>query len=241
MKNKIKILARILFGGLILFGLFFKIGLDKIVESLAHLNLWALPLAIGFFVMFLWLSSLGSWVLLRAFSPLSFREFLPCYFPSWAIGLFLPETQRITGRKLGNKTSGIWLYSRDELLYFFCRAERPDFGVQNSPDQHHGNILSPYSNLHKRVGNTPGYGDLSLWPTRSERSYRGQFANCRMGFDLSFWSDYFYLASAQFTPQPIRTFRGTSRGQTFSIFFFTRSSIASCSSSGTSNTSSSWT
>lgn len=106
MKNKIKILARILFGGLILFGLFFKIGLDKIVESLAHLNLWALPLAVGFFVIFLGLSSLGSWVLLRAFSQLSFREFLPCYFPSWAIGLFLPG-------KLGEVSIVYYLKKRD--------------------------------------------------------------------------------------------------------------------------------
>ncbi len=106
MKNRIKILARILFGGLILFGLFFKIGLDKIVESLAHLNLWALPLAIGFFVMFLWLSSLGSWVLLRAFSQLSFREFLPCYLSSWALGLFLPG-------KLGEVSIVYYLKKRD--------------------------------------------------------------------------------------------------------------------------------
>lgn len=90
MKHRIKILARILFGALILFGLFYKIGFDRIAESLVRINLWALPLAVGLFVLFLGLSSLGSWVLLRAFSPLSFRDFLPCYLPSWAMGLFLP-------------------------------------------------------------------------------------------------------------------------------------------------------
>ena len=90
MKNRIKKLVRILFGGLLLFWLFYKIGFDEIAGSLGRLNLWVLPLALGFFVIFLGLSALGAWVLLRAFSPLSFREFLPCYLPSWAIGLFLP-------------------------------------------------------------------------------------------------------------------------------------------------------
>jgi len=107
MKNQlIKSLARILFGGLILFGLFYKIGFDRIAESLARLNLWALPLAVGLFGMFLWLSSLGSWVLLRAFSRLSFREFLPCYLPSWALGLFLPG-------KLGELSIVYYLKNRD--------------------------------------------------------------------------------------------------------------------------------
>ncbi len=104
--RRIKILAKILFGGLILIGLFYKIGFDRIAESLVQLNLWVLPLAIGFFVMFLWLSSLGSWVLLRAFSHLSFREFLPCYLPSWAFGLFLPG-------KLGEVSIIYYLKNRD--------------------------------------------------------------------------------------------------------------------------------
>ena len=107
MKNQIiKTLARILFGGLFLFGLFYKIGFDRIAESLVQLNLWALPLAVGLFVLFLWLSSLGSWVLLRAFSRLSFREFLSCYLPSWAIGLFLPG-------KLGEVSIIYYLKNRD--------------------------------------------------------------------------------------------------------------------------------
>jgi len=106
MKNQIKILVRILFGGIVLFGLFYKIGFDRIAESLAHLNLWALPLSVGFFVLFLWLSSLGSWVLLRPFSRLSFREFLPCYLPSWAIGLFLPG-------KFGEVSIVYYLKNRD--------------------------------------------------------------------------------------------------------------------------------
>ena len=97
---------RILFGGLLLFGLFYKIGFDEIAGSLFRLNLWALPLAAGLFVLFLGLSSLGSWVLLRAFSPLSFREFLPCYLPSWAIGLFLPG-------KLGEVSIVYYLKNRD--------------------------------------------------------------------------------------------------------------------------------
>jgi len=105
-RKRIKILAKILFGGLILFGLFYKIGFDKVAESLAHLNIWALPLAVGFFVMFLWLSAMGSWVLLRAFSQLSFREFLPCYLPSWALGLFLPG-------KLGEVSIVYYLKNRD--------------------------------------------------------------------------------------------------------------------------------
>lgn len=107
MKNQIiKTLARVLFGGLFLFGLFYKIGFDRIAESLVRLNLWALPLAVGLFVLFLWLSSLGSWVLLRAFSRLSFREFLPCYLPSWAIGLFMPG-------KLGEVSIIYYLKNRD--------------------------------------------------------------------------------------------------------------------------------
>lgn len=106
MKNRIKTLARIFFGGLLLFGLFYMIGFDEIAESLTGLKLWVLPLALILFVMFLGLSSLGSWVLLRAFSPLSFREFLPCYLPSWAIGLFLPG-------KLGEMSIVYYLKNRD--------------------------------------------------------------------------------------------------------------------------------
>jgi uncharacterized protein (TIRG00374 family) len=91
---------------LIFFGLFYKIGFDRIAESLGRLNLWALPLAGGLFVLFLCLSALGSWVLLRAFSRLSFWKFLPCYLPSWALGLFLPG-------KLGEVSIVYYLKKRD--------------------------------------------------------------------------------------------------------------------------------
>lgn len=107
-RNRIKILARILFGVLILCLLFYKIGFDKIAESLSRMNLWALPLAVVFFVLFLVFSSLGSWVLLKPFSRLSFRGFLPCYLPSWAIGLFLPG-------KLGEAS----------IIYFLKRKKMP--------------------------------------------------------------------------------------------------------------------
>lgn len=104
--KRLKILIRILFGVLIFFGLFYKIGFERIAESLGRLNLWALPLAAVLFVLFLGLSSLGSWVLLRAFSRLSFWEFLPCYLPSWALGLFLPG-------KLGEVSIVYYLKTRD--------------------------------------------------------------------------------------------------------------------------------
>ena len=83
-------LIRVLIGLVILLLLFYKVGFDRIAESLSRLNLWALPWAILFFSFYLLLGSLGSWVLLKPFSPMSWLEFIPCFLPSWAIGLFFP-------------------------------------------------------------------------------------------------------------------------------------------------------
>jgi len=81
---------KILLGISILFVIFLKIGYREIWLVFKEVDLIIIPVLLVCHILTILIGALSQWILIRPLYKIPYFEYLRCYYPAWAIGLFAP-------------------------------------------------------------------------------------------------------------------------------------------------------
>ncbi len=91
MNKKQITIIKLIFGLLLLFFVFYRVGLKEIYETILKINLFfVIPFIIVFYTLFFILGGINLKVLLNPIKKVSFKKLIKYYALSWSFGLFVP-------------------------------------------------------------------------------------------------------------------------------------------------------
>jgi len=118
MKIKLLTLLRIIFGLIVLLGLFYYVGFEKIISTLLKTNPFFILLFIVLVIIIFMIEAFNYRLLLQDIHKISYFQFFKYYLTSWSLGLFSPGRVGDLSLIYFLKKDGLDL-GRGSAMYFF--------------------------------------------------------------------------------------------------------------------------